>query len=264
MQGNFERELTVAVKAIKMSGEMLKAWSKPLEKEWKGVINPVTSADKESEEMIIKAIQSAFPDDIIVSEERNPVEEISVKGKRRWYLDPLDGTVNFMRGIPHWCISLALVNEEDLTVCSAVYAPMVDEMYTAIRGKGAWCNGEKLEVSQITDLNRSVAVSGFPYSFDDPNTNNLLEWTKITPLVLTIRSLGAAAKDLCELAKGRVDIFWEQGLERWDITAASLICKEAGATVTDINGRALEGSGNNVIAANPILHEKVIQLFRES
>jgi myo-inositol-1(or 4)-monophosphatase len=264
MQENYDKELSIAMQAVQLSGPVLKNWSKPLEKEWKGAINPVTSADKESERIIIEVIHHAFPDDIIISEEMNPIGENSVKNQRRWYLDPLDGTVNYIRGLPHWCISIALVNEDNQTVCSVVYDPMMEEMFTAINGKGSWCNGEKLKVSPITDLNRSVAASGFPYSFDDPKTNNLSEWTKITPHVLTVRSFGAAAKDICEVAKGRIDIFWEQGLERWDLTAAALICKEAGATVTDMKGTALGGPGNNIIIANPSLHQKVLAIFTDN
>ncbi|WHY91472.1 inositol monophosphatase family protein [Neobacillus cucumis] len=263
MQGNYETELSIAMQALKSSGSILMKWLKPLKEEWKGAINPVTSADKESERIIVEAIQHAFPDDIIISEEMNPVDESVVENKRRWYLDPLDGTVNFMRGLPHWCISIALVNENNQTVCAVVYDPSREEVYSAIKGKGAWCNGERLQVSQITELNRSVAASGFPYSFENPETNNLWEWTKITPRVLTMRSLGAAAKDLCEVAKGRIDIFWEQDLERWDITAASLICNEAGATVTDMKGTTLEGPGNHVIVANSSLHQQVLELFKD-
>jgi myo-inositol-1(or 4)-monophosphatase len=260
----YEKELSTALEAVRLSGMVLKNWSTPLEKEWKGTINPVTSADKASEKIIIEAIQQVFPDDLIISEELNPADETSVQNKRRWYLDPLDGTVNFIRGIPHWCISVALVIEDNQTVCGVVYDPIMDEMFTAVKGKGAWCNGERLNVSRVTELHRSVAASGFPYLFDNPKTNNLLEWSKITPQVLTVRSLGAAAKDICEVAKGRIDIFWEQGLERWDLTAAALICKEAGAAVTDMNGTALEGPGNHLIVANPVLHQKVLAIFKDN
>ncbi|NHM32463.1 inositol monophosphatase family protein [Neobacillus terrae] len=259
--GKYDKELSIAIEAAQNSGTLLKNWSKPLKKEWKGEINPVTSADKASENILIKTIVNAFPDDIIISEESNPVEEKSVKNNRRWYIDPLDGTVNYIRGIKHWCISIALVDDSNKVVCSVVYNPLMEEMYTAMKGKGAWCNGERISVSNTENLNRSVAASGFPYSFDDPLTNNLTEWSIITPQVLTVRSLGAAAIDLCQVAKGRIDIFWEQGLERWDLTAASLICSEAGAKVTDMKGRTLEGPNNNIIVANPILHAKVTELF---
>ncbi|MCG8401712.1 MAG: inositol monophosphatase, partial [Firmicutes bacterium] len=231
MQLNYDKELAVAKEALQSAGRLLKNWSKPLYKEWKGSINPVTSADKQSEEQIITLIKAAFPNDIIVSEEKNPIQENAVENSRRWYLDPLDGTVNFIRGLPHWCISIALVNRENKTVCGVVYAPIMEELFSAVKGIGAWCNDEKIEVSKTMELNRAVAASGFPYSFEDINTNNLTEWNKITPNVLTVRSLGAAAQNICEVAKGRIDIFWEQGLERWDLTAAALICSEAGAEV---------------------------------
>lgn len=261
---NYDKELDVAKEALKSSGNLLKKWSKPLNEEWKGIINPVTSADKESESRIISFIKDVFPNDIIVSEERNPAKEQAVENKRRWYLDPLDGTVNFIRGLPHWCISLALVDQENTTVCAVVYDPVMEELFNAIKGEGAWCNDKRIEVSKVEDLNRAVAASGFPYSFEDANTNNLTEWNKLTPNVLTVRSLGAAAKDICEVAKGRIDIFWEQGLERWDITAGALICSEAGAKVTDISGNVLEGPGTSIVAANRQLHPKVLSKFRKT
>src|SRR5690606_17912574 len=260
---SFETELTVAVKASEAAGKLLMKWFQQptLTSEWKGRIDPVTIADKQSEKVIIDTIRAHFPDAIIVSEESNPFAEVEVINKRRWYIDPLDGTVNFIRGFSHWCVAIACVEENNETVCSAVYAPCSNELYTAIQGEGAWCNGERLTVGNNTELHRSVVASGFPYSFEDPATSNLVEWARITPQVLTVRSLGAAAKDICEVAGGRIDIFWEQGLERWDITASALICREAGAKVTDRNGKELTGPGTSIIVANPVLHEKVRALL---
>ncbi|MET3696966.1 myo-inositol-1(or 4)-monophosphatase [Bacillus oleivorans] len=261
MSENYKKELEIATEAALKAGDFLKNWAAPLEEEWKGKINPVTKADKTSEKLLIEKMKEAFPNDIIISEETNPLEEAEVINKRRWYLDPLDGTVNFMKGSPYWCIAIALVDSDNKTVCSVVYAPKMNNLFTAIRGKGAWLNGEKISVSQVEDLNRAVAASGFPYSFEDPEKSNLREWSNVTPEVLTVRSLGAAAMALCDVARGRLDFFWEQELERWDITAAALICKEAGAKVTDIYGQEFEGPETSVLAANPLLHNKVLEVL---
>src|SRR5690625_206758 len=209
MAKNYDLELQVAKEALISAGEILENWTIPLKAKWKGRIDPVTEADKTSEKHIIDQLSSKFPSDIIISEESNPLKEDEVKGKRRWYLDPLDGTVNFFRGIPNWCISLALVNENDKVVCAVVHDPIMDNCYTAIKGEGSYCNGEKITVSDVKELKRAVIASGFPYTFDNPNETNLDEWSKMTPKVLTVRSLGAAAKDICQVANGKIDLFYK-------------------------------------------------------
>lgn len=257
----FQEETEFLERVIKRAGRMLLNWSKPLEQEWKGDIDPVTLADKEAEQYIINEISSFYPEDIIVSEETNALEEEKVQSTRRWYVDPLDGTVNFSKGYPNWCISIALVNEWDQIVCSAVFDPVNNELFTAIKDSGAWLNGKLLMVSNVSELNRALGASGFPYNFDDEKRNNLREWVKITPRVLSIRSLGSAAKDICQVAAGRLDFFWEQGLERWDVTAAALICKEAGAKVTNLRNHELNSPSSEIVVANPNLHKKIIEVL---
>ncbi|WP_197081154.1 inositol monophosphatase family protein [Gordoniibacillus kamchatkensis] len=233
----------------------------PLEQEWKGRIDPVTAADRESEQIILTFIRDAFPLDIIVSEESNPIAEENVRGKRRWYVDPLDGTVNFSRNNPHWCVSIAFVDESDTAQAAVVYAPKCNELYGAVRGQGATLNGESIRVSGTDRMDRAVLASGFPYSFDNPDRTNLKEWSMLTPHALTVRCWGAAAKDLCEVARGRIDGFWELELERWDITAGAFICSEAGARVTDLSGKPVAGPSRDIMAANPGLHAAMMELL---
>ena len=257
-----EKELEVATLAARRAGEMLRNWTGALEETWKGPINPVTAADRESERILIAALREAFPDDAIVAEESSAGAGDDAAGRRRWYVDPLDGTVNFSRGIPHWCVSVALADEEGVTRCAVVYAPLSGELFTAVRGGGASLNGKPIRVRDTRTLDRAVAASGFPYSFEDPDRNNLREWTAAAPRLLSIRCLGAAALDLCQVACGRLDVFWEKELERWDLAAGALICAEAGAVVTDLEGRPLAGPGTSVLAANPHLHPQVLALLR--
>jgi myo-inositol-1(or 4)-monophosphatase len=254
-------ELDAAVAAVGIAGETLLQWQRPIDPMWKGRIDPVTEADRASESIILESLRRDFPDHLIVSEESSPLPEPEVRGKRRWYVDPLDGTVNFSRGLPHWCVSLAYVDESDATRCAVVYAPQSDELYCAVRGQGAALNGETIWCSRTDRLDRTVIASGFPYSFDRSDRTNVREWSSVVPNVLTVRCMGAAAQDLCEVARGRIDAFWEIELERWDIAAGALICAEAGALVTDLRGTRLDGPGNEVLAANPALHPAVLNLL---
>lgn len=262
MGATYDYELSIAKKALLTAGNILKDWKAPLYTKWKGRIDPVTIADKTSEKHIVDILKKEFPNDLIISEEYSPLKEIEVKGKRRWYLDPLDGTVNFFRGLPNWCISLALADENDKIVCAVVNDPTMNECYTAIKGNGAYLNDEKINVSDITELKRSVVASGFPYTFDNPDETNLREWSNLVPLVLTARSLGAAAKDICQVAVGRIDVFWERGLERWDTAAGILICTESGAKVTNLQGKIFDGPGTNIVIANEVLHDKVFDVLK--
>lgn len=255
------RELQVAELAARAAGEAIRQWQQPLDEQWKGRINPVTAADKRSEALLLSHIKSAFPSDLIVSEESSPLTEEEVKGRRRWYIDPLDGTVNYSRNVPHWCVSVAYVDERDTTQTAVVYAPLSDEMFCAVRGQGAALNGSTIAVSDTDRLERAIVASGFPYSFDDPERTNLREWSAIAPRVLTVRCMGAAAKDLCEVARGRMDAFWEIELERWDTAAGALICAEAGAVVTDLDGEPLPGPSRHILVSNPMLHAPIRQLL---
>jgi myo-inositol-1(or 4)-monophosphatase len=251
-------ELRIAEMAATTAGKAIHRRTQPLNQEWKGRINPVTAADLESEAIIISLIRDHFPNDIIISEESNPLPEHRVKGNRRWYIDPLDGTVNYSRNISHWCVSIAFVDETDRTQAAVVYSPPSHELFSAVRGQGAALNRERIHVSQTSQLDRAVIASGFPYSFDDPDRTNLPQWSAITPQVLTVRCMGAAAKDLCEVARGTIDAFWEIELERWDITAGALICSEAGAKVTSIKGEIIQGPSTTILTSSPCLHDSLL------
>jgi len=258
------RELEVAQAAVRAAGESLLGWGDLPEEEWKGRIDPVSAADRESELAAVAVIRDAFPSDLIVGEEGTRSPEDQISGRRRWYLDPLDGTTNFLRNRPHWCVSLALVDVADETVCAVVFVPPTGELFLAARGEGSTCDGEHLQVREPGALDRAVVGSGFPYSFEDSRRTNLREWAAIVVEALAMRCSGAAALDLCDVARGRLDAFWEMELERWDITAGALIAREAGAKTTDLQGGDLRGPATEVLAAAPELHAVMLEALRRS
>jgi fructose-1,6-bisphosphatase/inositol monophosphatase family enzyme len=144
----FDRELQVSRRAVEAAGESLLSWEELPEEEWKGRIDPVSAADREAEQAAISVLRDAFPDDLIVGEEGAHLAEHEVSSRRRWYLDPLDGTTNFLRDRPHWCVSLALVDSTDEAVCAAVLAPPTGDLFLAVRGGGATRGGERLGISR--------------------------------------------------------------------------------------------------------------------
>lgn len=237
-------------------------WDSPPPETWKGRIDPVSVADKDAEHAAISVLKRSFPQDLIVSEESSPLPEPHVAGRRRWYLDPLDGTVNFLRRRPHWCVSLALVDENDEASCAAVFDPNADELFLAVRGHGATLNGVPLQAPDPGALDRAVVGSGFPYSFEDPQRANLQEWSSVTTKALSMRSLGACALDLCDVARGRLDAFWELQVERWDTTAGALVAREAGALTTSISGAPILGATTEVLCAGPRLHAELVSALR--
>lgn len=262
--GRFERELGVAERAVRATGESLLSWERPPQTEWKGRIDPVSAADREAERTAVSVIGEAFPEDHIIGEEGSNLSEDEVQGSRRWYLDPLDGTTNYLRNRPHWCVSLALVDETDEAACAAVFAPPTGDLFLTERGEGATCNGEVLRVRDTATLERAVVGSGFPYSFDDPRRTNLSEWAAVTVKALSMRCSGAAALDLCDVARGRLDVFWEIELERWDMAAGALVAREAGALTTCLQGKQMRGAATEVLAAAPALHALMLEILREA
>lgn len=189
--------------------------------------------------------------------------EDEVAGRRRWYLDHLDGTTNFLRDRPHWCVSLALVDATDEVVCAAVLSPPTGDLFLAVRGRGATCNGKRLRVREPGTLDRALVGSGFPYFFGDPQRTNLREWTAVTVEALAVRCSGAAALDLCDVTRGRLDAFWEIGLERWDTAAGTLVARESGAATTDLLGKEIAGPSTNVLVAAPELHAVVLKILKD-
>jgi len=185
---------------------------------YKGVIDPVTEVDHQSENYLLGEVQRDFPTHHIFSEESGIIEG---NEEHIWYIDPLDGTVNYAHYIPIFCVSIAYAFKGVLTL-GAVYDPMRDEMFLAERGKGATLNGKKIGVSSVIELQKSLLVTGFPYDAWDTEFDNFANFVKFGKITQGVRRLGSAALDLCYVGVGRFDGFWELALKPWDV--AILIC----------------------------------------
>lgn len=224
----------------------------------KGEIDLVTETDKKTEEYILSEIKTRFPSHSIIAEES---ENGKISKENIWIIDPIDGTTNFAHKLPIFCISIAYMKNNKIQL-GVIYDPMRDEMFSAERGEGAFLNGEKINVSSETQLKKSVLVTGFPYDrFQNPD-NNLENFSKLALKVRGIRRLGSAALDLCNVAAGRVDGYWEIRLEVWDIAAGSLIAEEAGAKITNRYGdNNIFEAPFSIVAANEVLHQKISEII---
>lgn len=231
-----------------------------LEVEHKGVIDLVTEIDFQAESYLLGEIKSRFPGHSLVTEESGGLDG---DGDRRWYIDPLDGTVNYVHGVPVFSVSVAYAEEGDLRL-GVVYDPIRDECFSAERGRGAWLNGEPVAVSKTGNLDDSLLVTGFPYDIRTNPDNNLDHFIYFSLRSQGVRRLGSAALDLCYVAAGRLDGFWEIRLNAWDVAAGGLIAQEAGATVTDLSGGPdFLSTPQSILAANPVLHRLMLEGLRE-
>ena len=237
-------------------------YSKEHQVNYKGVIDLVTEIDHQSEAFLLGEVQRDFPDHHIFSEESGVIQG---NDEHVWYIDPLDGTVNYAHHIPIFTVSIAYAFQGVLTL-GAVYDPMRDEMYLAERGKGATLNGKPVGVSSTTELQKSLLVTGFPYDAWNTEQDNFANFVRFGKLSRGVRRLGSAALDLCYVAAGRFDGFWELALKPWDVAAGGLICEEAGARVTNVEGEAdYISPPQSVVASAPGIHARMLkELKRDS
>jgi myo-inositol-1(or 4)-monophosphatase len=223
---------------------------------YKGVIDLVTEVDHQSEKFLLGEVQRDFPDHHIFSEETGIIQG---SDEHVWYIDPLDGTVNYAHHIPIFCVSIAYAFQGTLKL-GAIYDPMRDEMFLAERGKGAYLNGHPLRVSAATELQRSLLVTGFPYNAWNTPQDNFANFVKLAKLTQGVRRFGSAAIDLCYVAAGRFDGYWEIALSPWDVAAGGLICEEAGARVTNVKGQAdYISSPQSVVASTPGIYARILE-----
>lgn len=221
--------------------------------QYKGVIDLVTETDHASEAFLLGEIKSKFPGGHILAEESGNIQG---SNEDLWYIDPLDGTVNYAHHIPIFCVSIGFAANGVMTL-AAVYDPLRDEMFTAERGKGAFLNGKKLQVSETTELGKSLLVTGFPYDTWNTELDNFKYFERLAKQTQGVRRLGSAALDACYVGAGRFDGFWEFKLKAWDIAAAGLIAAEAGATVTAIDGDPDYLRPLTILATTPGIYEQV-------
>lgn len=228
---------------------------------YKGIIDLVTEVDHQSEAYLIEQINSLFPGHAILAEESGQ-QEGSVE--HLWYIDPLDGTVNYAHNIPLFCISIGYA-QNGITRLAAVYEPMRDECFSAERGRGAWLNGNSLHVSSVEDLTHSLLVTGFPYDTWNTSDDNFINFVRFAKMTQGVRRLGSAALDLCYVAAGRFDGFWELSLKAWDVAAGGLIVEEAGGCVTNVDGGPdYISKPQSILAAPPLLHPFMLEEIRQN
>lgn len=229
---------------------------------YKGVIDLVTEIDRASEEFLLGEVSRLFPGHNVLAEESGLTSNGDTE--HLWYIDPLDGTVNYAHGIPLFCVSIAYAHHGQV-VLAAIYDPMRDEMFTAERGKGSYLNGSRrLRASSQSEMQRSLLVTGFPYDAWNTERDNFANFVRFSKRSQGVRRLGSAALDLCYVAAGRFDGYWEISLKSWDVAAGGLIAEEAGALVTNVSG----GPDylilpQSVVAANPALHPKLLAGLQE-
>jgi myo-inositol-1(or 4)-monophosphatase len=247
--------LDIAIRATKESGLIQREWlGKEKRVELKGEINLVTEVDRICEARIIEIIKEAFPEHNILTEE-TPMPEGS--SPYRWIIDPLDGTTNYTHGYPFFCTSVAL-ELEGKVILGAIYDPMLDELFTAQQGKGAFLNSERIAVSITDRLTEALLCTGFPYDLRDSPLNNLDHFNSFIMEARAVRRDGSAAIDLCYVAAGRFDGFWELKLNPWDVAAGKLIVEEAGGVVTDFSGGPLDIYGQEILASNGRIQREMV------
>jgi myo-inositol-1(or 4)-monophosphatase len=229
-----------------------------IEFEYKGDVDLVTEADRKSEKLILERIRTRWPDHDVIGEEGTRIE---AGGEYKWYVDPLDGTTNFAHGFPVFCVSLAIQRKGKL-VAAVVYDPTRDELFAAELGQGAYLNGEEIRVSAVNTLAESLVATGFPSQKRHKNPN-IHFYHQITLRTHGVRRAGSAALDLCCVAAGRFDGFWEFNLNPWDTAAGVLIVEEAGGRVTKFDGSEFELNSKETLATNGILHQQLLKEFQE-
>lgn len=265
-----ELTLSYVEQLARQAGEILRAgYNKEHQVGYKGVIDLVTEVDHQSEAFLLGKVQKDFPGHHIFSEETGTIQG---SDEHVWYIDPLDGTVNYAHHIPIFCVSIAYASHSgkssslsaDLKL-GAVYDPLRDEMFLAERGKGATLNGHPLRASTATELQRSLLVTGFPYSAWNTPQDNFANFVKFGKLTQGVRRLGSAALDLCYVAAGRFDGYWEMSLNAWDVGAGGLISEEAGARVTNVKGGAdYISPPQSVIASAPGIYARMLEELNQN
>lgn len=256
MQTTIEELLKFGTKIAKKAGKiLLKHYGRVHKIEFKSKNNLVTEADKKSESYIVKKINRRYPDHEILAEEsgKKPISEISEE-RIRWIIDPLDGTTNFAHSFPFFSVSIGIEKNGEM-IGGIVYIPILKELFYAGKYMGAFLNSRKISVSGVDTVGKSLLATGFPGEHREinlPYFENFLFKTQ------AMRRTGSAAIDLCYVACGRLDGFWELGLHSWDIAAGALIVEEAGGRVTNMDGTTLKLNGANILAANGKIHDEML------
>ena len=218
-------------------------------------IDLVTEVDHACEKLVVEGIASERPEDAVLAEEGSGLDRADAAW--RWVIDPLDGTTNYAHGYPRFCVSIGVEHRSQATV-GVVYDPLLDELYSAVRGRGAWRNGRRLRVSTTASLGEALLATGFAYDVRRSAVDNLDHFAALVKRSRAVRRDGSAALDLCYVAAGRFDGYWELKLQPWDVAAGLLIVEEAQGRTSDLHGGPAPRSGREVLASNGAIHAELI------
>jgi myo-inositol-1(or 4)-monophosphatase len=227
----------------------------------KGPGNFVTAADRRAEQILREALEKARPGYRLVMEESGTVE--GSDRSHTWHIDPLDGTTNFLHGVPHFCISVGLEREGQV-VAGVIYDPVKDELFIAAKGKGAYLNNRRLRVAARREMPDAIVACGIPYLGRGNHARFVKEMTAVMGSVSGLRSMGAAALDLAAVACGRADIYWERELKTWDIAAGIVMVREAGGFVSDAEGGSDPLAAKSIACGNEVLHRELLALLKQA
>ena len=251
--------LATAIEAVVRAGDMqIARFGKGVRVDKKGAIDLVTEVDVAIERTFRALVAERFPDHDVLAEEMG---DAGARGARhRWVFDPIDGTTNFAHGVPIFCASLALEIDGEAAV-AAVYDPNRKELFTAEAGVGSWLNGQRLKASTNDSVLESMLVTGFPYSVHQQADDFLKVFGQVLKRARAVRRLGSAAIDICWVAAGRMDGFWEASLKPWDTRAAALILEEAGGKVTGMDGKKWNPEDGHILATNALIHDEILDII---
>src|SRR5512143_528362 len=241
----------------KHAGEILRAgYEKEHQVSYKGVIDLVTEVDRASEEFLLSEINRRWPGSYILSEESGVT---AGNQEHAWYVDPLDGTVNYAHGVPFFSVSVAYAHRGNMQL-AVVFDPLRNEMFSAERGLGAWLNATPIHASDVTELRKSLLVTGFPYDAWDTENDNFANFVRFGKMTQGVRRFGSAALDASYVGAGRFDGFWELSLHSWDVAAGGLIAEEGGARVTNVkNEPDYLSAPQSIVAAAPGIHAEILE-----
>ena len=255
----WEKELQAANEAATAAGQILnQLFGQVKDISKKGEIDLVTEADYQAEKTLIESIHRYFPQDNILAEEAGDHEQSS---HRTWIIDPLDGTTNFVHGFPFFAVSIGLEIEGEM-VAGVVLNPFMNERFEATRGKGAFLNRKPIAVSRTNHLKDALLATGFPYDIHEKHEEVLNYFRKMVITAQGVRRPGSAALDMCYVAAGKFDGFWEQGLKPWDTAAGVVIVKEAGGELSTFQGKHYSPYEESIVAANPLVHSQIIATLK--